>query len=145
MNRPNLHAGLTRRQLVGLLAASCVSGYALDERAQWPNSEAEAALFQAPLAASLELHRLQALVLVATLAASSHNIQPWMSVIRPNITDIHPDTRRQLLMLDPAGRELSIGLSCKLNNPLIAAHGTGYATEATSPGADIVRVRQKPE
>ena len=56
--------------------------------------------------------------------------------------EIHPDRTRQLLVLDPQGRELWISLGCALENLLVAAHAAGYATQVTYPEADeVIRVR----
>jgi hypothetical protein len=133
----------SRRQMLGVLAASgvtAIGGYALSEYRPWLNYVAQAEQEREPLTgASADL---QNLILAATLAASSHNTQPWRFVARQNTTEIHPDKTRQLRVLDPAGRELWISLGCALENLLIAAHAAGYATEVTYPDVnEFISVR----
>jgi hypothetical protein len=136
-------SGLTRRQVLGLIAASGVAAagsYALYEFALWLDVETRADQVRAPLAgASADLRNL---VQAATLAASSHNTQPWTFVVGPGSIDIHPDRARQLRVLDPQGRELWISLGCALENLLIAAHAAGYAAQVKYPaGEEVIRVR----
>ena len=138
-------SGLSR-QVLGLLAASGVTalgGYALYESTPWLNYAAQAERVRAPLAGPLTGPAgLRNLVRAATLAASSHNTQPWTFVATPDTIEIRPDKTRQLLVLDPAGRELWISLGCALENLLIAAHAAGYATTVSYPEAEeIIRVR----
>lgn len=136
---------LTRRQFIGLLAASGVTaagGYALSESTPWLNYEAKADQVRAPLATGSVTTDIQNLVRAATLAASSHNTQPWTFVARQGSIEIHPDRSRQLLVLDPQGRELWISLGCALENLLVAAHAAGYGTDVAYPDTDeVIRVR----
>ena len=146
MTSPERPSGLTRRQFVGLLAASGVTaagGYALSEYTPWLNYEAKADQVRSSLVAtSPPPGRMTNLVRAATLAASSHNTQPWKFVVRRDNIEIHPDKSRQLLVLDPQGRELWISLGCALENLLVAAHAAGYATAVTYPDTEeIIRVR----
>jgi hypothetical protein len=156
MKPPERPSGLTRRQFLSLLGVSGVAvagGYALYEYTPWLNVEARAEQLRASLAGALTgLAGLRNLVRSATLAASSHNTQPWKfvvgqsSVVGQGSIEIHPDNTRQLQVLDPAGRELWISLGCALENLLIAAQAAGYAPEVTYPDADpdaeeIIRVR----
>ncbi|MGY2895711.1 Acg family FMN-binding oxidoreductase [Deinococcus sp. UYEF24] len=139
-------SGLTRRQFVGLLAASGVTvagGYALYEYTPWLNYDAQATQVRSTLAGTLAGPAgLRNLVRAATLAPSSHNTQPWKFSLGQNVIEIHPDRGRQLFVLDPQGRELWISLGCALENLLIAAHAAGYATEVTYPGAnEFISVR----
>ena len=137
--------GLTRRQFIGLLAASGVTaagGYALSEYTPWLNYEAKADQAWAPMASGSVTTDIQNLVRAATLAASSHNTQPWTFVARQGSIEIHPDRSRQLPVLDPAGRELWISLGCALENLLVAAHAAGYGTDVAYPETEeVIRVR----
>ena len=145
MSQPQPPSGLRRRQFIGLLAASGVTaagGYALYEYAPWLNYTAKADQVRAPLAEGVATTDIQNLVRAATLAASSHNTQPWRFVARQGSIEIHPDTSRQLTVLDPQGRELWISLGCALENLLIAAQAAGFATAVTYPAAqEVIRVR----
>jgi len=120
--------GLTRRQFIGLLAASGVTaagGYALSESTPWLNYEAKADQVRAPLATGSVTTDIQNLVRAATLAASSHNTQPWTFVARQGSIEIHPDS-----------------LGCALENLLVAAHAAGYGTDVAYPDTDeVIRVR----
>jgi hypothetical protein len=81
------------------------------------------------------------LVRYATLAANSHNTQPWKFVIRENVVEIHPDYTRRLPAVDPHDRELWISLGCALENLLLAAQTAGYAPEVVYPDSqDFIRI-----
>ena len=141
-----MRPALTRRRFLAVLAASGVTvagGYALYDYAPWLNYEAKADQVRAPLAATSAVpDGFRNLIRSATLAASSHNTQPWKFVVRQNVIEIHPDRGRQLLVLDPEGRELWISLGCALENLLVAAHAAGYATQVVYPdSAEVIRVR----
>ena len=154
MKPPEGLSSLSRRQFLALLGVSGVAvagGYALYEYTPWLNVEAKAEQIRTPLTTtSTGSASMQNLVRAATLAASSHNTQPWTFVVQPDFIEIHPDRARQLLVLDPQGRELWISLGCALENLLIAAHAAGYATAVTYPDTapdsvpdtvNVIRVR----
>jgi nitroreductase len=50
------------------------------------------------------------------LAPSIHNTQPWRFLIRPDALELWVDADRQLLALDPTGRQLVISCGCALFN-----------------------------
>ena len=56
----------------------------------------------------------------ATLAPSVHNTQPWRFDLRGDELDIVADRTRQLPVLDPTGRQLTISLGCALFNARVA-------------------------
>ena len=56
----------------------------------------------------------------ATLAPSVHNTQPWRFDLRRTELDIVADQSRQLSVLDPTGRQLTISLGCALFNARVA-------------------------
>jgi len=66
------------------------------------------------------------LIYHATLAASSHNTQPWKFEVWNNRIIIHPDFNRILPVVDPDNHELFISLGCALENLVIAAGNYGY-------------------
>jgi hypothetical protein len=137
---------LNRRRVLQLLAASGVAaagGYVLYEYAPWLDYSGQAdRIRQPPEEHPTVTARTRGLIRYATLAASSHNTQPWTFVIKPGLLEIHPDDTRRLPILDPRDRELWISLGCALENLLIAARAAGYAPEVTYPGAtDFIRVR----
>ncbi len=61
----------------------------------------------------------------ATLAANSHNTQPWRFAINDRGIDIRPDLTRQLSAVDPDNHHLFASLGCAAENLAIAAcmHG----------------------
>ena len=65
----------------------------------------------------------------ATLAPSVHNTQPWRFVLRPGVLDVYADRSRQLLVLDPTGRQLHLSIGCAAFNARVslAASGTSPA------------------
>ncbi len=146
MKSPLPHPSLNRRRVLQLLAASGVAaagGYALYEYTPWLDYSGQADRVRQPLEDQpTATAPMRGLIRSATLAASSHNTQPWIFVIKPGLLEIHPDDTRRLPILDPRDRELWISLGCALENLLIAARAAGYAPEVTYPGAsDFIRVR----
>ncbi len=56
----------------------------------------------------------------ARLAPSVHNTQPWRFVLTADCLEIHVDPRRQLLVLDPTGRQMLISCGCAVLNARVA-------------------------
>lgn len=144
MNNPQPRL-LNRRGFLVLMAAGITSagGYALVESAPWLDAEAQANQLRRPFAQAAPMPtQLRELVRYATLAASGHNAQPWQFAIRADAIEIHPDYTRRLPVVDPVDRELWISLGCALENLLVAAQATGYATAVTYPAAaDFIHIR----
>ncbi|MFN8445007.1 MAG: twin-arginine translocation signal domain-containing protein [Caldilineaceae bacterium] len=137
---------LNRRRFLKLLAATGITvagSYGLVEAAPWLDYEEAANRSRQPLLKETTMSaQLRELVRYATLAASGHNAQPWYFAIKQDAIEIHPDYTRRLPVVDPDNRELWISLGCALENLLVAAHATGYATEVTYPAAaDFVHIR----
>jgi nitroreductase len=62
----------------------------------------------------------------ATAAPSLHNSQPWLFHIGDNRVDVYADRRRQLEVLDPAGRELLISVGAAVFTLRLALQHRGY-------------------
>jgi len=133
---------LTRRNFMKLLAvgsAAVAGGYILSEYAPWMNYKEEVGRTWGDPDFSMPL---MALIHYATLAANGHNTQPWKFAIKENAIEIHPDYSRRLPVVDPLDRELWISLGCSLENLLVAAHASGYATEVSYPNqTDFISVQ----
>lgn len=133
---------LTRRNFMKLLAvgsATVAGGYILSEYAPWMNYKEEVGRTWGDPDFSMPLF---ALIHYATLAANGHNTQPWKFAIKDNAIEIHPDYSRRLPVVDPLDRELWISLGSALENLLVAAHASGYATEVTYPDrTDFISVQ----
>jgi len=65
------------------------------------------------------------LVRYATLAANSHNTQPWRFRARLHGIDIEADRTRRLAVVDPDDHHLFASLGCAAENLLIAAGASG--------------------
>jgi nitroreductase len=61
------------------------------------------------------------LVRYATLAANSHNTQPWRFIVHDRGIDIRPDITRHLSAVDPDNHHLFASLGCAAENLSIAA------------------------
>ena len=70
-----------------------------------------------------------ALVRAATLAASSHNTQPWKFSTRPGCISIHPDYARRCPVVDPDDSHLFKSLGCAAENIVHAACAAGLRAE----------------
>jgi nitroreductase len=62
----------------------------------------------------------------AMLAPSVHNTQPWQFVLRSNELDVFADYSRQLTVLDPLKRQLTISCGCAVFNARAALAGAGF-------------------
>ncbi|HZF46742.1 MAG TPA: nitroreductase family protein [Sphingomonadaceae bacterium] len=69
------------------------------------------------------------LVRYATLAANSHNTQPWRFAIRPGEIRIAPDFTRRTPAVDPDDHHLHASLGCAAENLALAAAAAGLPGE----------------
>lgn len=67
------------------------------------------------------------LVRLATLAASSHNTQPWLFRIRERSVTVLPDFARRCPVVDPDDSHLFKSLGCAAENLVHAAAAQGHA------------------
>lgn len=65
------------------------------------------------------------LIRYATLAANSHNTQPWRFRVADGAIDILPDLSRRTPVVDPDDHHLFVSLGCAAENLRIAATATG--------------------
>jgi len=65
------------------------------------------------------------LIRYATLAANSHNTQPWRFKVQQRGIDIVPDLTRRLAAVDPDNHHLLASLGCAAENLSIAATASG--------------------
>lgn len=65
------------------------------------------------------------LIAAGLLASSPHNSQPWRFKIRDRTIDIMADTKRNIGVIDPDLREMTIGLGCCIENMLLGASAVG--------------------
>jgi hypothetical protein len=87
------------------------------------------------------------LVRYATLAANSHNTQPWTFKISDGNITIAPDFSRRCPAVDPDDHHLFVSLGCATENLIQAASATGSRAEPLldADGINITLVRTKPE
>ena len=62
----------------------------------------------------------------ATLAPSVHNTQPWRFELSGNELDVLADPSRQLLVLDPTQRQLTISCGCAVFNARVSLVSSGF-------------------
>jgi nitroreductase len=89
---------------------------------------------------------LQELVRYATLAANSHNTQPWRFRLEPNAITITPDLSRRCTAVDPDNHHLYASLGCAAENLVhaAAAHGFDAAVQFDDTADGAVRVELAP-
>jgi nitroreductase len=93
--------------------------------------------------APLALDRLnieRELIRAATLAANSHNTQPWRFAAEWPRIAISPDFSRRTPVVDPDDHHLWASLGCATENLVVAANAAAYAPEV-SFGPDRIQVR----
>lgn len=66
------------------------------------------------------------LVRFATLAANSHNTQPWLFDAQGSSIRIRPDVSRRCPVVDPEDRHLVASLGCAAENLILAAAAAGF-------------------
>jgi hypothetical protein len=67
----------------------------------------------------------------AMLAPSVHNTQPWRFVLTAGEMEIRADWSRQLRVLDPLGRQMTISCGCALFNARVSLAAAGYDARVT--------------
>lgn len=67
----------------------------------------------------------EAVALAGTLAANSHNTQPWLFAVTGDTIDLYANRQSHMLFLDAYDRELLMGLGCCIENMAVAAEGLG--------------------
>jgi hypothetical protein len=66
------------------------------------------------------------IVAAGILASNPHNSQPWVFQIAASGVDLFADPTRQIGVVDPFRREMTIGLGCALENMILAAEAEGF-------------------
>ncbi len=74
---------------------------------------------------------LRDLVRLGTLAASSHNTQPWIFRLGERSLSIHPDFERRCPVVDPDDAHLWKSLGCAAENIVQAAAAQAHAADVT--------------
>jgi hypothetical protein len=88
---------------------------------------------------------LRELVRLATLAASSHNTQPWRFRLEGRSITILPDLSRRCLVVDPDDGHLYKSLGCAAENLVHAAAAQGHAAHVSFDQAEnAVRIILEP-
>lgn len=72
---------------------------------------------------------LRELVRLGTLAASSHNTQPWRFRLEERAIVFEPDFARRCPVVDPDDAHLSKSLDCAAENVVQGAAAQGHAAE----------------
>lgn len=127
-------------QLTALGAAAPLLGACSDDdydaaaRATWRHAEA-------PPADALALRR--ELVRYATLAANSHNTQPWRFAFAGETIALRPDPARRTPVVDPDDHHLWISLGCAVENLALAAAAFGQRA-AVAVERDAIAVQLAP-
>jgi nitroreductase len=67
----------------------------------------------------------------AVAAPSIHNTQPWLFRIRPDAVEVIVDRGRQLPVLDPDGREMSVSVGAAVFNLRVALSAAGRRPSVT--------------
>ena len=80
---------------------------------------------------------LRDLVRQATLAASSHNTQPWKFTLAERSITIRPDFTRRTPVVDPDDHHLFVSLGCATENRVHAALATGLHADVRMQGDTI--------
>lgn len=80
-------------------------------------------------------HPYVPLVRAATLAASSHNTQPWRFALSSGRIDVRPDFTRRCPEVDPDDHHLYASLGCAAENLVWAARAAGHHARVVDEAA----------
>lgn len=75
-------------------------------------------------------HNYRNLIRYATMAASSHNTQPWKFQLEPGRITILPDFSRRCPAVDPDNHHLYASLGCAAANLIEAASAAGLSSQS---------------
>jgi hypothetical protein len=70
------------------------------------------------------------LALLATRAPSLHNSQPWSLIVTDEGVDVRADRSRQVLVVDPVGRQLLASCGALVHHLVVAARALGLEVTA---------------
>lgn len=119
MNRRSLIVGANATILAGIASAGWRSS--LGSMAEY---EGYASRLRADLAPDID-----DVIRYATLAANSHNTQPWRFHVGDRTIDILPDFTRRTPVVDPDDHHLFVSLGCAATNLALAAAASGRLGE----------------
>jgi nitroreductase len=110
--------------LAGAAATTAAAGAAISVHRMGSTQayEAHTARLRAPLPAQADEAEL---VRFATLAANSHNTQPWRFRLSPGRIALLPDFERRTPAVDPDDHHLFVSLGCAAANLALAAQARG--------------------
>jgi hypothetical protein len=132
----------------GLVIAGAGAGYLAwprDDPAYRDAVEANRRPLRAAEATGLNFSEL---VRFATLAANSHNTQPWLFQAQGGTIRISPDAARRCPVVDPEDRHVVASLGAATENLVLASAASGYAANVAfqrqERSADIAFERTAP-
>jgi hypothetical protein len=122
---------VSRRFVIGGLVAAGGAA-ALAGVSKMPTADYDAALADQlrPFAADFDLREM---VRAATLAANSHNTQPWRYRVAADRIDIVPDFTRRTPIVDPDDHHLFASLGAAAENVVVAARHYGRTADVVVP------------
>lgn len=137
-------AAFTRRRLIGLAAIASGGVAAGGGAFLWSQSRGRARYDDAVGAIWRHSGRFdlsadaaqRQLVRYGTLAASSHNTQPWVFRLGDGAISIRPDPARRCPVVDPDDHHLYASLGCAAENIVQAAPAFGLKAAPTFDAAD---------
>lgn len=116
---------LNRRSLLGFAVGAGMAHLSSPAQAATMSYEQAVRQTWAPLQPT---PRDRELVRAATLAANSHNTQPWIFAVSADEITIAPDFSRRCPAVDPDDHHLYVSLGCAAENLTHAAAAIGYKT-----------------
>jgi hypothetical protein len=132
---------ISRREFIGSVASyAALSGITITNIACAAGNRYGLTLqaLRSPLNKSAEHGALlQELVRCATLAANSHNTQPWKFRLSPDAISIRPDLSRRTPVVDPDEHHLWVSLGCATENLVLAAAALGKHADVVFDAQEV--------
>jgi nitroreductase len=125
--------------MIGLGGTAIAAGVGAAAWRSSTGSMADYDAYGATLRAELASGDVADVIRLATLAANSHNTQPWRFLVGKDAISILPDEARRTPVVDPDDHHLYVSLGCAAANLAIAAAASGRPGEIEIPpdGADV--------
>lgn len=131
MNRRHLITGAVATSAVAAAGGGGFMAWASSGAADWRTATGALRRPLDPAGGIAELVRF------ATLAANSHNTQPWRFTVAERTLTIAPDLARSTPVVDPDDHHLFASLGCAAENVVQAAPLLGLAAAAATDGEGI--------
>ena len=136
---------LKRVGVVGGAAGVSVGGYAAWDASGQKSYRAALNELYRPINLQEKKYAMREMARYATMAANSHNTQPWRITLEESAISFSPDEERKCRSVDPDDHHLFISLGCAAENAVQAAAAFGLGSDLNfDEGSHVLRIEFSP-